>query len=150
MVYVRLRRENWCGVSFQPDNFGRALVAVRLAPANEALSLDEQGKCPKELAPGIPRLLEIESRAIRFQTRPLAARLLGAALTGHPCPAGLARLPWLRPRTVYAAIPSVAARLGVIHGVIKSVSEPCLFYRTLHRVAYYPGHFSPAKTQASV
>jgi hypothetical protein len=56
------------------------------APAAGVLSLNEQGKDPKELAPEITHVPEIEPGTIRFQACSLAARLLGAALTGHPCP----------------------------------------------------------------
>ena len=67
-------------------------------PADETLSLGEQGKCPKELAPMSPRLLahrivpdwltraDIPVRPLVAVRRALAARVLGAALTGHPCP----------------------------------------------------------------
>ena len=42
-------------------------------------------KVTKTIPPGIPRLLEIEWKTIQFQARFLAARVLGAALTAHPC-----------------------------------------------------------------
>ncbi len=76
---------------------------------------------PKKRAPMTPRLPEIELETIQFQARSLTSRALGAALTGHPTPVGLARYPtakdggsaamqeqksaWLRPRNACAAIP---------------------------------------------
>jgi hypothetical protein len=60
---------------------------------------------------------------IQFLMRSLPARVLGAALTAHPCTGrAVGAIP--RPDLLRRLFPAGTARVGVIHGVSKSASLP--------------------------
>ncbi|MGH8291903.1 MAG: hypothetical protein ACRESA_00335 [Gammaproteobacteria bacterium] len=98
-------------------------------PCDEPLFLlRDKKRGEKKRAPMIPRLSEIEWKPFDFKRVP---SLL--APSGQPSRGILPRSGWLAIPGFARALrarpfPAGAARLGVVHGVFKSVSEFCWIY----------------------